>query len=102
LVSFAPTVERVLNDTLQVNDHGSYLALEPNFAQRIITRLKFAAEKFTSTGATPVLLVPPAMRSAMHAFLERFVPGFVVLSHQEITPSTRVQSLGLIALEDAS
>jgi len=31
--------------------------------------------------------------------VERFVPGFAVMSHQEIAPNTRVQSLGVVNLE---
>jgi flagellar biosynthesis protein FlhA len=100
LVSMTPQVERALNDALQITEHGSYLALEPSVAQRIISRIRASAEKFGQSGHTPVLLAPAAIRSALFAFTERFVPGFVVLSHQEISPTTKVQSLGVIAIEE--
>jgi len=100
LVSMTPQIERVLGDALQVTEHGSYLALEPSVAQRIITKIRASAEKFSQAGHTPVLLAPAAVRSALFAFTERFIPGFVVLSHQEISPTTRVQSLGVIAIEE--
>jgi flagellar biosynthesis protein FlhA len=100
LVSMTPQIERVLGDALQVTEHGSYLALEPSVAQKIITKIRASAEKFGQAGHTPVLLAPAAIRSALFAFTERFIPGFVVLSHQEISPTTRVQSLGVIAIEE--
>ncbi|MCC6932442.1 MAG: flagellar biosynthesis protein FlhA [Deltaproteobacteria bacterium] len=100
LVSMSPGLERALNDSLHVTDQGSYLALEPNVAQRFITKLKGAAEKFAQRGMTPVLLAPSALRSALYAFTERFIPGYAVLSHQEISPSTRVQSLGVVGIEE--
>ena len=100
LLSMSPTLERALNDALQVTDHGSYLALEPSFAQRFISKLKSFVDRFGQLGTTPVLLAPAGMRPALYSFTERFIPGFVILSHQEISPSTRVQSVGVVAVED--
>jgi len=99
LISLSPTLERMLNDALQVTDQGSYLALEPGLAQRLLSHLKKVAERFSQTGSTPILLAPATLRSGLFAFTERFIPGFTVLSHQEISPSTKVQSLGVIAIE---
>lgn len=99
LVSLAPSLERTLTDSLQLTEQGSYLALEPSLAQRLLSKLKTAAERFSQAGCTPVLLSPAPIRAALYAFTERFIPGFTVLSHQEITPSTKVQSLGVISIE---
>jgi flagellar biosynthesis protein FlhA len=99
LVSLSPTLERALNDSLQVTEQGSYLALEPSLAQSFLARLKAVAERFAQVGSTPILLAPSILRSSLFSFTERFIPGFVVLSHQEISPHTKVQSLGVIAVE---
>ena len=98
LVSISPNLERALSDALQVSEQGSYLALEPTIAQTFLSRLKSAAERFAQQGATPVLLAPAAMRAALFSFTERFIPGFAILSHQEISPQTKVQSLGVITV----
>lgn len=100
LVSLTPTLERQLGEILQVTESGSYLALEPSMAQRIINLLKKSSEKFTQKGNTPVLLAPSSLRSALFSFTERFIPGFVVLSHQEVHPSIKVKSLGVINGEE--
>ena len=99
LVSLNPSLERTLVDALQVSDQGSYLAVEPSLAQRLLAKLKAVAEKFAQSGMTPVLLAPASVRSALFSFTERFIPGFAVLSHQEILPSTRVQSLGVVSVD---
>ncbi len=99
LISLTPALERALSDALQVSEHGPYLALEPTLAQRLISNLKSAAERFAQVGTAPVLLAPATIRAALYSFCERFIPGFTVLSHQEISPSTRVQSLGVVAIE---
>lgn len=100
LISLTPSLERTLADSLQVTEQGSYLALEPTTAQRLLIKLKGSAEKFNQVGSIPILLAPAMLRAAMFSFTERFVPGFTVLSHQEISPNTKVQSLGVLAIEE--
>jgi flagellar biosynthesis protein FlhA len=99
LVSMTPTLERSLSDALQQTDEGSFLALEPGVAQVIINRLAKAAEKFGEIGQTPVLLAPGHLRPAVFNFVDRFAPGYAVISHHEIAASTRVQSLGVIGAD---
>ncbi|MBP9839262.1 MAG: FHIPEP family type III secretion protein, partial [Proteobacteria bacterium] len=99
LVSLTPSLERNLNDALQVTDQGSYLAIEPSLAQRLISGLKANIDRFAQKGANPVLLAPSNLRGPLYSFTERFIPGFTILSHQEILPTTKVQSLGVVAID---
>lgn len=99
LASLTPQLERTLSEALHVSDHGSYLALEPSTAQRFISKLKLIVEKFGQKGLTPVILAPASLRAALYAFTERFNPGIAVLSHSEVIPSTKVQSLGVVGID---
>jgi flagellar biosynthesis protein FlhA len=98
LVSLSPSLERAMNDALQQTDEGSFLALEPANAQMLINKLAIAAEKFGELGQTPVLLAPGHLRAATFNFVERFAPGYAVLSHHEVAPNTKVQSLGVVSI----
>ncbi len=62
LASLTPSVERMLSDSVQQSDEGSFLALEPGYAQSLITRLSKVAEKFVEMGQTPLLLAPSHLR----------------------------------------
>lgn len=99
LASLTPTLERALSESVQQNDEGSFLALEPSIAQQLINKCNKMAEKFIESGNTPLILAPAHLRAALFHFVERFVPGFSVMSHQEIAPNTKVQSLGVISIE---
>jgi len=99
LVSINPNLERLLGEAVQQSDEGAFLALEPSTAQILITRLAKLAEKFGELGSNPVILASGHVRSALAHFVARFVPGFSVISHQEIAPNTKVQSLGVVSLE---
>lgn len=99
LASLNPALERNLSDAVQQTDEGTFLALEPGYAQQLINRLNKVSEKFAEAGQTPVILAPGHLRAALFHFVERFVPGVAVISHQEIAPNTKVQSLGVVSLE---
>lgn len=98
LVSLTPSLERMMGEALQQTDEGSFLALEPGAAQAIINKLARTAEKFGEIGQTPVLLAPGHLRPAVFNFVERFAPGYAVLSHHEIAANTKVQSLGVLSI----
>ena len=95
-----PALERLMSEAMQQTDEGSFLAMEPGVAQMIINKLAKSAEKFGELGKTPVLLAPGHLRPAVFNFVERFAPGYAVLSHHEIASNTRVQSLGVLNIGD--
>ncbi|MGI6524253.1 MAG: flagellar biosynthesis protein FlhA [Bdellovibrionota bacterium] len=99
LASLNPSVERYLNDNLQQSDEGSFLALDPARAQVLISKLNKMMERFSELGQTPLLLVSANLRAALFNFVDRFVPGYAVISHQEIAAGTKVKSMGVLALE---
>jgi flagellar biosynthesis protein FlhA len=101
LVSISPTAEKLLSEALQQNDEGSFLALEPKVGQVLINRLNKAAERFGETGNTPLVLAPGHLRAALASFVGRYAPIYAVISHYELLPNTRVQSLGIISLGEA-
>ncbi len=100
LVNLTAGLEREMGEALQQTDEGSFLALEPGIAQMIINKLARASEKFGEIGQTPVLLAPAHLRPAVFNFVDRFAPGYAVISHNEVAPNTKVQSLGVIGLDD--
>lgn len=100
LVSLTPQVERVMTEALQQTDEGSFLALEPGVAQMIIGKLGRASERFGEIGQSPVLLAPGHLRAAVFNFVNRFAPGYAVISHHEIAANTRVQSLGVVGVNE--
>lgn len=99
LVSLSGQLERMLSESVQQTDEGSYIALDPGYAQMLINRLSGLSEKFLEMGQTPLLLAPAHLRAALFHFTERFVPGYAVISHNEISSGTKVQALGLVSIE---
>ena len=89
-------VEDIIAEAIQPSDQGSYLAIEPNVAQQIITSIRSMSERCGMSGAQPVLLASPSIRRHVRKLIERFVPHLAVLSHNEIPQNVKIQSLGVV------
>ncbi len=101
LVTLDPNVERALADAIQQTEHGSFLAVEPNVAEKIIGRLTGLMEKFTSMSRQPVVLCSSRIRTHFRKLIERFIPDLAVLSYEEILNHVQIRSLGTVELSDA-
>ncbi|MFZ4858507.1 MAG: flagellar biosynthesis protein FlhA [Desulfuromonadaceae bacterium] len=98
LVTIDREVEDLIAEAIQPSDQGNYLAIEPAIAQQIISSIRSMSERFSSSGAQPVLLASPSIRRHVRKLIERFVPHMAVLSHNEIPQNIKIQSLGVVSL----
>ena len=94
-------IEELVSNAIQHTEHESYLSLEPALAQKILTQLNKAMEKFTSMNYQPIILCSPAIRPHLKRLTERFIAALVVLSHNEIDKRVKLKSLGVISLSHA-
>jgi flagellar biosynthesis protein FlhA len=96
--STAPKVEEVITSGINQTEYGSYLALEPRQAQRVIDAIKGALEKAAVTMEQPVILCPSTIRRHLKKLCERFELQVAVISHNEIPSGLQVQSVREISL----
>ncbi len=93
------TMDRRVEDTIQTaiqhREHGSYLALDPKTAQKILDSLSSFIADYRG-GAQPVLLVIPQIRPHVRRLVERYFPTLAVLSHNEIATNVNIQSVGTV------
>jgi flagellar biosynthesis protein FlhA len=97
IICFDREVEELIAESVHDSEQGSYLAIEPGIAQRIIGNMRKGVEKFNQTGAHPVLICSPSIRRHIKKFMERFLSNLVVLSHNEIPSNIKIQSLGAVS-----
>jgi len=98
VITLDQEAEKVIVNSLQHTDHGSYLALDPSVADRLLRAIQGQMERFDTSSTPPVLLASPAIRGHLRKFTERFIPQLAILSHNEIAPGVRIQSLGTVRL----
>jgi flagellar biosynthesis protein FlhA len=93
LITLPPEWEQKVQAAIQQTPQGSYLALDPDDAQRMVAGLSDAVGRAVNKGYTPVVLAAPIIRSHVKRLTERFLPNLTVLSPNEITPGVEVQSI---------
>ncbi|GAB4165773.1 MAG: flagellar biosynthesis protein FlhA [Geothermobacteraceae bacterium] len=97
LITFDREIEETIHNAIQHTSDGSYLALDPGTAHRIVESLNQSISS-VAQGGQPVLLTAPTIRPHVKRLTERYLPHLVVLSHNEIAPDMMVRSLGTVSL----
>jgi len=91
-----PSIEQVIQQSIETSDRGSFLAMDPNRIQELLVRITNGINELLP-GAQPVILTNPVVRPHLHRLLERAMPHLAVLSHSEVPLDVRVVSLGTIS-----
>ncbi len=81
VIGVAPVLEERLMSSLVRTEQGAVLALDPQQAQSIASRIARAVEQAM---AQPVLLCSPALRPHLWRLFARVLPHLGVLSHAEV------------------
>jgi flagellar biosynthesis protein FlhA len=102
LITLAQDVEDVLLKGVQKTEQGSYLSIEPKFAEPIISSIKEETEKAMAKNIQPVLITSPTVRRHVKKMLEHFVPSLIVLSQSELLSDMKIQSIGEVSLNYAN
>ncbi|MBE0584151.1 MAG: FHIPEP family type III secretion protein, partial [Desulfofustis sp.] len=98
LITLAKPVEDAILSSVQHKETGSYLAIDPPTAQRILDSVGKGIALFQG-GRKPVLLAAPQIRPHVRKLVERYFPELVVISHNEVVSTYKVQSLGTVTLD---
>ncbi len=97
VITLDPELERMILDSVQKTEVGSYLAIEPSVTNKILKNLSTLIEKITQFGKQPIVLASPMVRLYFKRLTEQSIPGLVVLSYNELEPSTEVRSVGMVS-----
>ncbi|MCF8104735.1 MAG: flagellar biosynthesis protein FlhA, partial [Desulfohalobiaceae bacterium] len=95
IITLDHQVEETIQGSVQPSGQSSVLALEPKKAKSILEGIGKHLEMFKG-GASPVLLCPASIRLHVKKMTERYFPGLAVLSHNEVAPQVKIQSLGTV------
>ncbi|OGC12797.1 hypothetical protein A3J90_04630 [candidate division WOR-1 bacterium RIFOXYC2_FULL_37_10] len=99
VVTIDPALEETLIGAIHQSEYGSFLAVDPNMGERILTQIQRHLTNFKRMKLNPVILCSPRLRPHFKRFIERSFPNIAVLSYNEIVPQVKVQSVGMIAVE---
>ncbi|MGO9414703.1 MAG: flagellar biosynthesis protein FlhA [Syntrophobacteraceae bacterium] len=101
VLSLQQSLEEKLTRGIQKSEHGSFLSLDPGFLQQFLQATNDEVKRSVSLGYHPVLLCSPVIRRHLRKLLERFLPDVAVISHNELSTSLEIRSIGIIRMEHA-
>jgi len=97
-ISFEPGLEQEIINSVHDMGNRSVLALEPNYAQRIIDAIVETVRNVSVTSNSAVLLTSSSLRNHIRKLTETAIPYLPVLSYKEIAPGVQIESLGIVSL----
>jgi len=93
VLTLAPALERVLQDSLQ----GGGAVLEPGLAERMHKSLSEQVQKQASQGQPAILLVPAPLRPLLARFTRQSLPDLHVLAYNEVPDSKQIRLVGAVS-----
>ena len=92
-------IEKTIVNSISKNEHGTYLALDPQTTQKIITKLSECIASVKDIVTTPIILTSPVVRLYFSKLLQQFYPKAVVLSFNELENNVQIQAVANVAVD---
>ncbi|MBI5399465.1 flagellar biosynthesis protein FlhA [Candidatus Saganbacteria bacterium] len=99
VVTIDPALEETLIGSIHQSEYGSFLAADPTVGEKILVQISGHLRNFKRMQLPPAILCSPRLRPHFKRFIERSFPDLAVLSYNEIVPQVKVQSIGMISIE---
>jgi len=98
VITLAQNVEEGLLNSIKHTEHGSYLSVEPAFANAIMNSISKETERAMTMGYQPIILCSPAIRRHFRKMVEQFAPSLMIFSQSELLSNMRFKSIGKVQL----
>lgn len=93
-----PEIEDMVRGAIKQTSSGSYLALDPDSVQLILTAVRNTVSPTPPGGQPPVLLTAIDVRRFVRKLIEMEHAHIAVISYQEVIPEIRIQPLGRVQI----
>ncbi|MCL1788745.1 MAG: flagellar biosynthesis protein FlhA [Oscillospiraceae bacterium] len=97
VITIDPRIEDLIIANVKKSDRGSYLSLDPEKVQQIMSIATETIEKVRDVVPQVIILTSPVVRVYFKKMSDQFIPGITVLSYNEIDNTVQIQSIGNIA-----
>ena len=98
VISLDAQIENMIMGAVKKTDGGSYLALEPDVIQNLVSATTDTVNQMRKVVLIPIVLTSPVVRVYFKKLVNQFCPDVTVLSFNEIDPTVQIQALGNITL----
>jgi flagellar biosynthesis protein FlhA len=95
-VTLDPALEDRIRAGIEHTERGLFVRMSPKAVETTCGLIAKEVEKLTRANHPPLLLVSPQIRAGLKQMTESHLSKLVVLSYNEITRDTQIESLGVV------
>lgn len=96
VVTLDPMLEDRIRAGFEHTERGLFIRMSPQMIEKICRAIAQEVNKLTSQHRPPLVLVTPQIRAALKEMTSPYLPNLVVLSYNEITRDTKIESIGMV------
>ena len=96
VVTLDPALEDRIRAGFEHNEHGLFIRMSPQAVEALCRLIAAEVEKLVTAGHPPIVLVSPQIRAALKQMTAPHMPQLVVLSYNEITRDTKIESVAMV------
>lgn len=101
VITLDPTLEDILSGGIDFGDRGLMIKISPQVAEAVVRELAGQLERLVASGHPPVVLCStPTLRAGLRQLSAISLPKLVVMSLNEVTRDTQVESVGQVATDN--
>ncbi len=97
VLALDPAMEDRIAAGLEHNDRGLFVRMSPAAVDLTCEKIQEGVKKLITAGHPPVILVSPRIRPGLRQITAASMPRLRVLSYNEITQDTKIESYGVIS-----
>jgi flagellar biosynthesis protein FlhA len=97
VVTLDPALEDRIKAGIEHSDRGLFIRMSPQAVEITCKLLGDAVEKLARENHPPVVLVSPQIRAGLKQIVSAHLPRLVVLSYNEITRDTQIESAAMVS-----
>ena len=95
VIALSPELEDKIAEGVEHTDRGLMIRLKPDQVEGICKQILEGVKKLVAMGSPPVLLVDPRIRPSVRQLTQSSIPDLRILSFNEITQDTVIESVGI-------
>ncbi|MCG8653035.1 MAG: flagellar biosynthesis protein FlhA, partial [Pirellulales bacterium] len=96
VLALDPSMEDRIAAGIEHTERGLFVRMSPQAVDITCERIQEAVKKLVTAGHPPVVLVSPRIRPGLRQITASAMPRLRVLSYNEITQDTKIESYGTI------
>lgn len=97
VVALDPAMEDRIAAGIEHTERGLFVRMSPQAVDSTCDKISQAVKKLITLGHTPIILVSPRIRPGLRQIIAGSMPRVRVLSYNEITQDTKIQSHGVVS-----